>query len=53
MAPQLWIFYLFVVLALVIFAVFAFVARTTREPRDVDGCATAAGFYNAQGATEI
>ena len=36
MAPQVWIFYLYLFLALVIFAVFAYVARTTREPREVD-----------------
>ena len=36
MAPQVWIFYLYLVLALVIFLVFAFVARSTREPQEVD-----------------
>ena len=36
MAPQVWIFYLYVFLALVVFVVFAYVANTTREPREVD-----------------
>ena len=49
MAPQVWIFYLYVFLALVVFAVFAYVASTTREPREVD----AAGVARMRGAFAV
>jgi cytochrome c oxidase subunit 2 len=35
MAPQVWIFYLYLGLALVVFGVFAFVAGSTRQPRPI------------------